>query len=344
MIPFAEKCPQLLEEWSVENKTDPMTVSYGSSKKYLWKGKCGHTWEATVKNRVGRKSGCPYCSGNKVLAGFNDLKTVMPKLTKEWSKRNIIKPTEVTGRSDLKVWWKCRKCGYEWQARVADRTVGSTCPVCIDHKTAKGINDLETLYPEITADWSEKNETKPYQMSARSREFVWWKCSRCGFEYQAVIDSRVKGLKCPECKRRFLAKEAQGKKLSYEFKKKAVAYYSKIADGDVRINEENPIGITTETYFPKQNAVIEVEDGLKHQGRYPKREYAKNWLCLKAGIRLFRIVYPGGKEMNTCACITLSDNSADVFTNALRAIFEMLDYDVDIDVKRDYDQILASEL
>lgn len=343
MKSFAEKHPELVCEWSDENELRPDEVSYGSGKMIIWNGKCGHTWTANVKNR-GNGHGCPYCSGNKILTGFNDLKTVMPKLSKEWSEKNEIKPTEVTGRSDLKVWWKCRKCSYEWQARIADRTVGSACPVCAGHVTARGINDLETLYPEITADWSDKNETMPYQMSAKSREFVWWKCGRCGFEYQAVIDSRVKGLKCPECRKRFLAKEAERKRLSYDFKRKAVAYYSRLADRDVLINGDEPVGLPMETYFPKQKAVIEVEDGSKHRGRYPKRERIKNWLCYNAGVRLFRIVYPGGKEMNTCACITLSDNSADVFSSALRTIFDILDLEADIDVKRDYDLILASEL
>ena len=343
MISFVEKCPQLLEEWAEENRMDPKTVSYGSSKKYLWRGKCGHTWEATAKNRVFRKSGCPYCSGNKVLVGFNDLKTRMPKIAREWSEKNEIKPTEITGRSDYKAWWKCRKCGYEWQARVADRTVGSTCPVCIGHVTARGINDLETLYPEITADWSDKNETRPYQMSAKSREFVWWKCRQCGLEYQAVIDSRVKGLKCPACREAFRKRETERKHLPYLIKKKAVAYYSRIADGYVRFNDDEEIGIPAEVYFPDKKAIIEVEDGLKHQGKCPKREVAKNWLCIKAGIKLFRIVYPGGKEMNTCICVSLTDNSADVLSEAIKVIFDMIGLDADVDVKRDYDQIVAFE-
>lgn len=27
---------------------------------------------------------CPYCTGRKVLAGFNDLASLFPKLAKEW--------------------------------------------------------------------------------------------------------------------------------------------------------------------------------------------------------------------------------------------------------------------
>ena len=60
--------PVLAAEWSVKNGSlKPDEVSYGSSKKVWWKGKCGHEWQATVKNRNIRGSGCPYCSGNKVM-------------------------------------------------------------------------------------------------------------------------------------------------------------------------------------------------------------------------------------------------------------------------------------
>ncbi len=343
MIPFAEKCPKLLEEWAEENKTDPMSVSFGSSKKYLWRGKCGHTWEATAKNRVLAKSGCPYCSGNKVLVGFNDLASKMPKLSKEWSDRNDLRPTQITSRSNREAYWKCRKCGYEWKARIADRTAGSGCPVCAGQMTASGINDLETLFPEIAEEWSDRNELKPCTVSVKSRKNVRWKCGKCGFEYRAVVDARVKGLKCPACKETIRKRKAALKKLTYRMKKKALAYYSKIADGYVRFNDDEQIGIPLEVYFSEKRAAIEIEYGLKHQGRYPKRELAKNWLCINSGIKLFRIVYPGGKEMNTCVCVTLSDNSADVLTEAIKVIFEMIGIDADVDVKRDYDQIVAFE-
>ena len=340
MKSLAEVYPQLVKEWSEKNKLSPTMVSYGSSKKYLWNGSCGHEWEATVKNRGNRKSGCPYCSGNKVLVGFNDLASKKPKLAKEWSRRNDLHPTQITARSTREVYWKCRKCGYEWKARIADRTAGSGCPVCVGQVTASGINDLDTLFPEIAEEWSDRNVIKSRTVSVKSRENVWWKCGKCGFEYRAVVDARVKGLKCPACKETIRKREAKLKKMTYRMKKKALAYYSKIADGYVRFNDDEQIGIPLEVYFSEKRSAIEIEYGLKHQGRYPKRELAKNWLCINSGIKLFRIVYPGGKEMNTCVCVTLSDNSADVLTEAIKVIFEMIGIDADVDIKRDYDLIL----
>ena len=34
---------------------------------------------------------------------------------------------------------------------------------------------------------------------SKVRENVWWKCRVCGYEWRAVIDSRVKGSSCPVC-------------------------------------------------------------------------------------------------------------------------------------------------
>ena len=75
--------PELASEWSEENEIKPTEVSIGSHKKAMWKCKLGHEWIATVKSRTINRTGCPYCSHNKVLAGFNDLATVLPEVAAE---------------------------------------------------------------------------------------------------------------------------------------------------------------------------------------------------------------------------------------------------------------------
>ena len=69
----------LLKEWD-ESRNFPLTpdtVSYGSKKKVWWMCENGHSWQTTVHVRS-EGSGCPYCTGRKVLPGFNDLKTLCP--------------------------------------------------------------------------------------------------------------------------------------------------------------------------------------------------------------------------------------------------------------------------
>ena len=66
-----------------------------------------------------------------------------------------------------------------------------------------------------------------------------------------------------------------------------------------------------------------------------RRENAKNWLCLKAGIKLFRIMSPGASDYDNCICITLSDNRLDTISLAVQTVFDMLGIDVDVDISRD---------
>ena len=101
--------PELVKEWSDKNTLKPTEVTVGSHKKIIWKCKLGHEWQATVKSRTLNGTGCPYCSHNSILAGFNDLASQFPDVAAEWSARNKLKPTEVTAFSNQKVWWKCSK-------------------------------------------------------------------------------------------------------------------------------------------------------------------------------------------------------------------------------------------
>ena len=196
------QCPELATEWSGKNLVSASKVTPGSHKKAIWNGRCGHEWTASIRSRVGG-AGCPYCSHNIVLAGFNDLESLFPVLAKEWSLRNLpLKPSQVTAYSNRKVWWRCEK-GHEWYTLISTRSYGSRCPYCSGTRLLKGFNDLATFHPHLAAEWSEKNGTlMPDAVNEKSTKNVWWSCSVCGNEYKAVIKSRVRGLKCPVCAER----------------------------------------------------------------------------------------------------------------------------------------------
>jgi hypothetical protein len=110
------------DEW------DATTVSAGSGKKMPWRcGKHGHTWRASVAGRTARKHDCPYCSGQAVWPGFNDLATTHPLVAGEadgWD------ATTVTRGTNKKMPWRCGKHGHTWRAAVRDRTTGRNCPSC----------------------------------------------------------------------------------------------------------------------------------------------------------------------------------------------------------------------
>lgn len=97
--------PELIPEWSEKNlPLTPDKITFGSNKRVWWKGACGHEWETSVKARSkGEK--CPICSGARVIEGINDLATLKPLLAQEWSKKNKLKPTEVSVASHKKIIW-----------------------------------------------------------------------------------------------------------------------------------------------------------------------------------------------------------------------------------------------
>lgn len=96
----AEERPEIRAQWAPINKLSPDQVSCGSHLKVWWICSEGHKWQATVKNRALLGSGCPYCEHRAVLKGYNDLKTLFPKIAKTWSPKNKLKPSDVSSRSN----------------------------------------------------------------------------------------------------------------------------------------------------------------------------------------------------------------------------------------------------
>jgi len=192
--------PELAQEWSEKNEIKPTEVSIGSHKKVIWKCRLGHEWEASVKSRTVNGTGCPYCSHNKVLEGFNDLAFQMPEIAAEWSEKNYpLLPTMVTPFANKKVWWKCSK-GHEWHTLISTRSGGSKCPYCSGIILLKGFNDFATRQPQLAQEWSERNlPLTPDMINEKSRKNVWWKCRECGNEWKSVVYARIKGTVCPVC-------------------------------------------------------------------------------------------------------------------------------------------------
>ena len=132
---------ELMKEWDwVENdklSLDPQKLTYSSNKKAFWICKKGHKWYSNIRDR-NKGSGCPYCSNNKILKGYNDLATINPMLSKEWNhEKNVdLRPDMVTAGSEKKVWWKCKK-GHEWQSVIAYRNQGRGCPLCYIERRSK---------------------------------------------------------------------------------------------------------------------------------------------------------------------------------------------------------------
>ena len=271
--------PLLAKQWSKKNKIKPTEVSIGSHKKVIWRCKKGHEWEAVVKSRTINKTGCPYCSHNKVLAGFNDLATLLPDIAAEWSDRNYpLLPTQVTVFANRKAWWKCKDCGREWNTLISTRSGGSKCPYCSGYIFSKGFNDLQTTHPEIASEWSEKNlPLKPDEVNAKSRKNVWWKC-RHDHSWSMKINERTilkKG--CRICEQEYLSL----------FPALAVSYYSNKKGLKAELGSDRLLGVPLETYIPSEKLAIELGSADENI------EIMKAYMCEQRGIRLIKLPMKG---------------------------------------------------
>ena len=201
--------PTLCLEWDGEknNNLRPTDVSKGSTKKVWWRCSEGHNWQATIGSRVAG-NGCPYCSNNKLLIGYNDLFTCNPEVASEWhpTKNGSFTPTDFINGSGKKVWWMCKKCNFEWQTAIVARTKPNAtgCPECA--KTFAKIPTLEKslliVNPMLSKEWhpTKNGNLSPNNVFPSYRQKVWWKCSE-GHEWEASVASRHRGIGCPICKR-----------------------------------------------------------------------------------------------------------------------------------------------
>ena len=132
---FASAFPALAAQWhpTKNNSLRPEQVAANSNRSVWWQCEQGHTWRAPVGRRVQFATGCPYCTGRKVLPGFNDLASLEPQVAAQWdTERNgSLRPDQVTVGSGKRVWWRCEE-GHVWKAKVYSRTgkMRTGCPVC----------------------------------------------------------------------------------------------------------------------------------------------------------------------------------------------------------------------
>lgn len=134
---LASLFPAIAEEWhpTRNGERTPEKLTPYSNRKVWWRCPRGHAYAAVVAARTTSHSGCPYCAGRRVLAGFNDLATLEPKVAAQWHStlNGALTPEQVTAGSHKKVWWECPS-GHIWKAVIYSRAGPSSskcgCPVC----------------------------------------------------------------------------------------------------------------------------------------------------------------------------------------------------------------------
>lgn len=289
---LATRYPEVAKEWDCEGNgtLQPTDVVFGHTKNVWWKcSVCGNRWQAKVNARTIRGTGCPKCADAKRQ---KDRLNILIKergclrdlfLLSEWDyeKNGTSLPKQFTPHSNKKVWWKCSKCGSQWQATISNRTYGRGCPHCLNRKIRIGFNDLATTHPQLAAEWDyEKNgDLTPQMVTYGSGKSIWWKCP-LGHSYEAKLLHRAHGTNCPICN--------SGRQTS--FAEQAIYYYIKKIFPDA-INRYSDIfdnGMELDIFIPCIFTGIEYDGVFWHKEK-EERERRKYELCHKNHIRLVRI-------------------------------------------------------
>ena len=141
--PFIIENSELMAEWDWKTNNEhglfPDKITCGSDKSVCWLCKdCHMSYHARIPDRIGKKTGCPYCAGKKPIPGVNDLETWCKKngredLIDEWKPElNDGKlPSEFLFASNKKIIWECSHCGAQYPKQIDQRTLrGVGCREC----------------------------------------------------------------------------------------------------------------------------------------------------------------------------------------------------------------------
>ena len=99
-----------------------------------------------------------------------------------------------------RLWWQCSE-GHEFQSSPAARIAGnSACPVCSGAKIVSGVNDLETLDPELFRELVTNSRESAGPIHPFSNKKYLWLCKKNPKHvFEASVYSRKSGRACPYC-------------------------------------------------------------------------------------------------------------------------------------------------
>ena len=180
--------PELIPLWDYDKNTiDPHTLRPNSGRKMWWKCSLQHSWKARISDITIHGQRCPYCAGQRVLYGFNDLETTFPEVAAEWDyeKNGDLTPRDVTRGTNRKVWWRCSR-GHSYRATINNRTDahtgGSGCPYC-SNKISTPERYLFEMFRLAFPD--AKTNTRPDFMDGKEYD-GYAPSARAAYEYNGV--------------------------------------------------------------------------------------------------------------------------------------------------------------
>lgn len=181
-------------------------LSKGSDRQVQWQCPEGHQWFARVYNRTNakNKTGCPVCSGKKVLPGFNDVATTHPETAALLVDTSLATTRTAFSNKPVEFW--CSDPDHQpWTAPMSRATAqGSGCGQCSGRRAVPGVDDLATTHPELAAQLADQSLATTLKSGSGQVE---WKCpvDPSHTTWHATVHTRITaGSGCPSCSGRIV--------------------------------------------------------------------------------------------------------------------------------------------
>lgn len=183
---------------------------------------CTYEWTARIQARARSNSGCPKCQSHSSRTKRPTFAASNHHLLEEWDHpRNALEgifPNKITLGSKKQVHWVCNKCPageqHCWKAVASHRTRPnrpSGCPYCTGKAVCK-CNSLQTLFPQIAAEWHPtKNAKTPCDYVRFSTSKAWWYNARRG-SWEQSIDRRTSAAVVTAARRKHLQSQSAQQK------------------------------------------------------------------------------------------------------------------------------------
>lgn len=281
--------PTVAAEWHPSlNTVEPGEVAPSTHADAWWQCSADsrHVWKARIAHRVHSRSGCPVCSGNKIVAGVNDFASLRPELMKEWNPENSVAPDSVGQFSHRTASWIClNNSDHVWEATIANRSSGGGCPFCLN-RLIHHSDSLASRFPLVAEEWSADNGLSAADVAPHARQTAQWVCKTNPLHtwetgvYNRTQPGRMTG--CPHCAAASYVSRFEREVASYVLSlgieiETTVRRFSNVGELDILV--------------PGLNVAIECQGVFWHSEHFrPKGAHAaKRAACEALGIRLIQV-------------------------------------------------------
>lgn len=139
------------------------------------------------------------------------LASTYPELAAEWhpSANGTLTPNDVAPKSRTRVWWRCAKCGHEWQSPIHYRSPGRGCANCGRERISEARKaprvgrSLAEARPDLALEWDSARNAPltAADVAIGSVTKYHWLCGECGASWLTAPGKRINP-GCNDCSRR----------------------------------------------------------------------------------------------------------------------------------------------